>query len=295
VVRLVLELLLAPALVGAATLASGRWSARVGGLVSAFPAVVGPVLLITAQERGAAFTARTATGTLLGLVALAGFSVAYARAAMRMRWPGSLTVGWTCAALLGLLAQAIGSDVGLASALLCAGLALAVAHRALSALPRAATAMPVQDTGRGEPILRMAATTALVAGIAAGAQLLGPLLGGVLAGLPVLASVLTAFTHRREGPATVVALLRGMLVGMAAFVGFCAAIGLLIVPAGTAIAFAAATATAAVLQAVALAGVRGGAWRPRSLRRGEPRRPNGRDELAAPRIGSASADALLVQ
>jgi hypothetical protein len=252
VVRLVLDLLLAPALVGAATLASLRWGARVGGLVSAFPAVVGPVLLITAQDHGAEFTARTATGTLLGLVALAGFSVAYARAAMRTRWPASLTAGWMCAALLGLLAQSIGSDVGLASALLCAGLALAAAHRAL---PCAAIAMPVRDPGRGELILRMAATTVLVAGIAAVAQVLGPLLGGVLAGLPVLASVLTAFTHRREGAATVVALLRGMIVGMAAFAGFCAAIALLIVPAGTAIAFVAATATAAVLQAVALAGV----------------------------------------
>ncbi len=67
----VLQLLVAPALVAAATLAARRWSPRVGGVVSAFPAIVGPVLLIGADAHGTAFAARAATGTLLGLVALA--------------------------------------------------------------------------------------------------------------------------------------------------------------------------------------------------------------------------------
>src|SRR6185295_3110480 len=44
-IDLVLELVVAPALVGAATLAARRWGQRTGGLVSAFPAIVGPVLL----------------------------------------------------------------------------------------------------------------------------------------------------------------------------------------------------------------------------------------------------------
>jgi hypothetical protein len=72
--------------------------------------------------------------------------------------------------------------------------------------------------------------------------------GGILAALPALASVLAVFTHRQDGAAAVVALLRGMLSGMAGFVGFCAVIAMLIVPAGTATAFATATLTAIGLQ-----------------------------------------------
>jgi hypothetical protein len=47
-----LELIIAPGLVGVSTLASRRWGAQVGGLVSAFPAIVGPVLFIAAREHG---------------------------------------------------------------------------------------------------------------------------------------------------------------------------------------------------------------------------------------------------
>jgi hypothetical protein len=67
VITLTFELALAPALVAASTLACRRWGARIGGLLSAFPAVVGPVLLISEQQYGSAFTARAAVGTLLGL------------------------------------------------------------------------------------------------------------------------------------------------------------------------------------------------------------------------------------
>ena len=93
----VLEILIAPVLVALATLVGRRWGARAGGLVSAFPAVVGPVLLIIAQQRGGVAAARAASATLLGLVALSGFALAYARAARGTRWPASLAAGWACA------------------------------------------------------------------------------------------------------------------------------------------------------------------------------------------------------
>ena len=91
-VNTILELLVAPALVGAATLAARRWGQEIGGLVSAVPAIVGPVLLIAALEHGATFAARAANGTLLGLVALAAFAVAYGWTAARGGWRGSLSL-----------------------------------------------------------------------------------------------------------------------------------------------------------------------------------------------------------
>lgn len=251
---------LAPAVVGASTLACRRWSERIGGLLSAFPAVVGPVLLIIAQERGAAFAATTATSTLLGLVGLAGFVLAYARVAIRAGWGVSLLAGWGCAALLAALVALIGAPARLPVGLIGATVALAGVHRAMP-LPDedvAASSGPNLALGR-ELALRMVLTAGLVAALAAAAQLLGPLIGGMLAGLPVLASVLAVFTHRRDGAGALVDLLRGMLTGMAGFVGFCLVVALLIVPTGTPVAFAAATAAAVGLQAIALTGHRGSA------------------------------------
>jgi hypothetical protein len=60
----------------------------------------------------------------------------------------------------------------------------------------------------------------------------------VCSGPATVASVLAVSTHLRHGPEAVLALLRGMLGGMTAFVMFCALIGLLVEPAGVAAAFA---------------------------------------------------------
>src|SRR3954447_6339726 len=122
-----LKLVVAPALVGAATLAGRRWGERVGGVVSAFPAIVGPVLLIAALQHGTAFAGRAASGTLLGLVALSAFAVAYGRVARRAGWQASLAAGWAAA---GVLALALGAPAPGPLAGLCAAtVSLAAAHR----------------------------------------------------------------------------------------------------------------------------------------------------------------------
>ena len=92
----------------------------------------------------------------------------------------------------------------------------------------------------------MALTAALIALLTVASELFGPVVGGMLAALPVLASVLTVFTHRLHGSDATIGLLGGMLTGMSGFVAFCAAIALLAAPAGTAVAFGVATLSAAV-------------------------------------------------
>ncbi len=254
-IRFALELALAPALVGASTLVCRRWNEGIGGLVSAFPAVVGPLLLITAQQRGAAIAGLTATGTLLGLVSLAAFALAYAWVATRAGWVASLLAGWTCAGLLAAAVGLMGARAGLPVGLGSAGVALAGAYRAMPPRPVGANDGAVSRTFRGDIRLRMAATAGLVVALAVAGRLVGPLVGGMLAGLPVLASVLAVFTHRRDGATALVDLLRGMLAGMAGFVGFCAVVALLIGPTGIAAAFSAATLTAVLLQAAPAAAV----------------------------------------
>jgi hypothetical protein len=235
-------------------------------VVSAFPAIVGPVLLIAALEHGSAFTARAANGTLLGLVALSGFAFAYGRTAVHERWPLSLAAGWGCAAVTalgaGLTAGGAGSPVGLFAALV----SLAIAHRALP--PASAADAPAGGFSPAESSngidgvdststavdstipLRMALTALLVVSLSAAAGALGALVGGMLAALPVLASVLAVFTHRAHGGPAAIALLRGTVAGMAGFVAFCEVVAVLIVGAGIGPAFGVATATAVMVQAI---------------------------------------------
>src|SRR5436305_5828889 len=127
----VVEILIAPILVAVATIVGRRWNARVGGLVSAFPAVIGPVLLIIAQQRGDGAAARAAGATLLGLVALSAFALAYATAARSMSWLGSLAAGWACGAGSATIAAWSLSDAGLPTALAAGALSLIAARRAL--------------------------------------------------------------------------------------------------------------------------------------------------------------------
>src|SRR3954451_20963545 len=98
----------AASLVAASTLAARVWGHGVGGVVSAFPLIVGPALLLAALRQDAAFSASMAAATLLGLVALSGFVLAYGHSARRCGWPLSLAVSWAAAALLGVLAGRIG-------------------------------------------------------------------------------------------------------------------------------------------------------------------------------------------
>ena len=77
-VLLVLRLVLVPLLIAAVTLASRRWGYRVGAFVTALPAVAGPTLLFYAIQQGALFAADAARGSLLGLVGVAAFCLAYA-------------------------------------------------------------------------------------------------------------------------------------------------------------------------------------------------------------------------
>ncbi|HEY8763448.1 MAG TPA: hypothetical protein VIM18_04630 [Solirubrobacteraceae bacterium] len=244
----IIELVLAPLLVAAAGMAGRRWGPQAGGVVSAFPAIVGPVLLITALDHGNRFAARTADGTLLGLVALGAFALAYARLAERAGWRLTLLAAWAAAALsaagVGLVVGAAGPPAGL----LTAGVSLFAAHRLL--INRAPPSPPATASypDPGSLPLRMLATALLVTGLAASARAFGAVAGGILTALPVLASVLAVATHRRQGAAAVVALLRGMLAGMAGFVAFCEVLVLTLPAAGLVVAFAAAIVVALAVQ-----------------------------------------------
>jgi hypothetical protein len=246
--RTLIALLVAPVLVAISTIVARRWGERAGGVVSGFPAIVGPVLLIVALAHGPRFAAGSANGTLLGLASLAAFAFAYGRLACRHDWRASLIAGWAFAALAGLAVGLAAGGAGPPAGLLVATVTLALARRAL---PAAGLGPATPRPRRRTVAPRMASAALLVALLSAAAGALGPLLGGMLAALPVLACVLVVFTHREAGAPAVIGLLRGLLAGMASFVVFCQLIAMLIVPYGIAPAFEAATVAALGLQALA--------------------------------------------
>lgn len=236
---------LAASLVGVSSLVSRVWGHAAGGIVSAFPLIVGPVLYLAARREDAAFAAQTAVATLLGLVALSAFALAYGRSSGRWGWLPSVVLGWTAAAAIGLAAARV--QTGLLGALAAATLSIALAR---AGLPRRIDTDPPRMLPAWELPARMAMTALLIVGITLAAERFGPIVAGILAALPTLASVLAVFTHARDGHAALVSLLRGMLAGLAAFVIFCAAIAVLIEPAGVAPAFVLATSAAVLAQLV---------------------------------------------
>src|SRR4051812_6157554 len=236
----------AACLVAAATIAARVWGHGIGGVVSAFPVIVGPALLLAALREDPASAATMATATLLGLVALSGFVLAYAHTARRCGWPLSLGAAWAAAAVLGMVAARVGG--GLLGGLLAATVSPALAY---AALPRARPVGVRASFPRWELPARMILTGLLIVGLPVAGERFGPAIAGVLAALPTLASVLAVFTHARHGHDALVAMLRGMLGGLAAFVTFCALIALLVEPGGVAPAFALATGAAGLVQLVA--------------------------------------------
>lgn len=249
------KVLLAPGFVVLASLAGRRFGVRVGGMLGGLPVVAGPILLAYALAHGQTFAAKAATGTLLGLISLMAFVIVYARLASRLRWWLTLLVGWAAFFTVTLIFS--GFTVSAGVALGATGVVLLAAP---ALLPRTlASSSP--DEGRPEPAwdlpLRACAALALVLTLTASASWLGPQLSGLLAPFPVIASVLSSFTHAQRGSEEVLRLLRGLLLGYAAYGLFCFTLAVGLRPLGTAAGFLVATVVSLLCQASVL-------WRQRS-------------------------------
>jgi hypothetical protein len=213
---LLLKLVLAPALVGGATLAGRRYGMRLAGILGGLPVVVGPILLALALAHGRHFATDAAVGTLAGLLSLCGFMLAYAWAAQTVAWPAALAGGWATFALATLLLDHV--HLSAVAALLAVAAAFWLTTRLL---PRPLEASPAGPPLRFDLAIRMAVTAALVLILTGLAGALGPHLSGLLAAFPVLASVLAVFTHRQDGGSAAAVFLRGLVAGLGGFAVFC--------------------------------------------------------------------------
>jgi len=243
-VLLLAKLLLAPACVVAVSLAGRRWGVAVAGVLGGLPVVAGPILLVLTLVHGDSFGARSASGTLLGLLALSVFVVVYGRLCPFARPVVCLFAGWGAF----LAAVAILNNFH-PPALISLIVVAATFALGIKLLPS-----PEGQVGEIGPLpswdlpARALAALALVLTITAASGSLGPGLSGLLAPFPIITSVLAVFTHLHGSPGQVRVLLRNFLVGFYGFASFCFVLAVGLDPLSTGVAFLAAISAALVVQ-----------------------------------------------
>ncbi len=245
---LLFKLIATPLLVGAVTLVSLRLGPAISGVLIGLPLTSGPVVLFLALDHGAAFAAATASGIIAGTMSQAAFCLVYTRLVFRLSWWVTLLAGWLA---FGTMTWLLMSASNVAAPLL-ALISLTVLALTLRLMPRGQAAAASAAAPRWDLPARMVVATAFVLALTSLAAYLGPHLSGLLAPFPLFASILAAFSHRLQGAAVAVRLLRGLVLGLVTFVAFFIVIALLIVPLGIVTAFILATLVAFATQAAFL-------------------------------------------
>jgi hypothetical protein len=218
-----LKLVLTPLLIAAASLAQRKWGGLAGGLIAGLPLTSAPVSVFLALEHGPTFAAHAATGTLLGIIAMSAFCVAYVRAASRWAWaPAALFASGFCAVTtlaVSLLPQSLALAAAIAFPVL--GALIVMIGRPLSDAP--ALRSPWWDIPA-----RMSVALGVVLLITAAASYIGAKWSGLLSTVPVFGLVMGVFSHRTGGVAAAHALLRGFVVGSLGAAAFFLVVGALI-------------------------------------------------------------------
>ena len=244
---LVLRLVLVPIFIALVTLAARRWGTRAAAFVTALPAVAGPTLLFFAMQQGRVFAAQAASGTLLGLVGVAAFCLAYGYGSTRLRWFACLLIGWVSFGVVTMLFRGIAIHP-------IAGLAIAVSALMLvrQLLPPPGPVQASRPPNHWDLPMRMVSAAALVFILTSAAARLGPALSGLLTPFPVATAIIAGFTHAQQGTGAVLRFLRGYMPGLCSFAIFCFVLAVMLPGHGVAITFAAALATQLAAQAIML-------------------------------------------
>lgn len=241
----IFKILLTPALIWVVSLAGRKWGAAVSGLLIGLPLTSGPVAVFIAMERGPVFARQTASGILLGGLSVAGFCLAYGwLAARRHSWPVALLVGWGVTVLATAALDQVHVSGLVALSLIVVGLLALIWLMPPATDARAAGEPPWWDLPA-----RIGFATIFVIGLTALAPLFGAQLSGLLATLPIYASILAGFNHYLLGPEHAVNFTRGLAVGLFGFVAFFAIVEAMIMAAPVWATFSAAAVVALATQA----------------------------------------------
>ena len=233
-------------LIATASLAGRRWGHAISGWLVGIPFTSGPITLFLFIEHGASFAANAALGSMVGVLATSAFAVEFSSVARRGgRIAVSFAAGLIAFAVIAWAAQ----DLAIAPIPLYAicAVVLVVAIRLVpDPGPTASVPLPRWDLPA-----RMVLATVLVLAITSGAGALGPRLSGLLATIPLYASILAGFGFQLVGPAAAIRVWRGLLFGLFGFGAFYLVLATSLESVGIA-AFAVALVVTIVMQAVTL-------------------------------------------
>jgi len=88
---LALKLILAPIIIGSASLAGRRWGPAVSGWIVGMPLTSGPIIFFVALSHEIAFAANAALGVLSGGLSLVAYALTYSWLAVKFRWRIAIT------------------------------------------------------------------------------------------------------------------------------------------------------------------------------------------------------------
>ncbi|MBI5351144.1 MAG: hypothetical protein HZB50_00735 [Chloroflexi bacterium] len=245
---LVLKLILAPIIIGSASLAGRRWGPAVSGWIVGMPLTSGPVIFFVALSHTKAFAANAALGVLSGGLSLVAYALTYSWLAVKFRWQvaitGSLLVFATSTTILQNVTFPLLQIFGILCIVIVLGLRL---------MPKDADIIESEEKpGKWDIPFRILIGTSFILLLTGIAPLIGSRLTGLLTTIPLYVTILTIFAHRHQGPAAAAHVLRGLLYGMFAFTGFFIVLSLLIEKTSLAVSFGTAVMTALVVQGSSL-------------------------------------------
>jgi len=241
---LALKLILAPIIIGSASLAGRRWGPSVSGWIVGLPLTSGPVIFFVALGHDAAFAANAALGVLSGGISLVAYTLTYSWLAKRFQWfasiSGSLFVFFTSTLLLERVTFPLWITFISVSIAVCIGILLMPKDK-LDGLAES-------KSGHWDIPARILIGTSFILLLTGIAPLIGPRLTGLLTTVPLYVSILTIFAHRDQGHGAAIHVLRGLLYGLFAFTGFFLTLNLLIKETSLGASFGAAILVALTIQ-----------------------------------------------
>ncbi|MDO9299932.1 MAG: hypothetical protein Q7T89_01050 [Anaerolineales bacterium] len=245
---LALKLILAPLIIGSASLAGRKWGPAVSGWIVGMPLTSGPVIFFVALSHEKAFAANAALGVLSGGLSLVAYALTYSWLAVKFRWQisiaGSLLVFSISTALLKNFTLPLLPIFGMLCAALVIGLWL---------MPKDVVEKESENkSGAWDIPARIFIGTSFILLLTGIAPFIGSRLTGLLTTIPLYVTILTIFAHRNQGPAAAAHVLRGLLYGMFAFTGFFITLSLLIKQVSLTAAFGSAILTALIIQGSSL-------------------------------------------
>ena len=243
---LALKLILAPLIIGSASLAGRRWGPAVSGWIVGMPLTSGPVVFFVALSHGISFAESSALGVLSGGISLVLYALTYAWLATRFTWYVSITGSILVFSLSTLYLQTASIPLFVIVPVVAGAILLG-----LSLMPKGEVEPGESQLNQWDIPVRILIGTSFILLLTGIAPFIGSRMTGLLTTIPLYVTILTILAHRDYGPAAT-HVLRGLLYGMFAFTGFFFVLSLLIEQTSLGVSFGLAVLTALTVQGTSL-------------------------------------------